>query len=143
MLALPLGFFTVVLVALQLSSGELAGHADVALAVAAVILALFFSWRSLLIGLVIGRSETVVRSWFVSRRFSTKDVVSVEVAPYSGLLNDADLDGSSRFLKVIELVHDAEGGRESHAFRGSVGFTRTVTRRAARAEEALRVFQPT
>lgn len=141
MLALPLGFFTVVLVALQLSSGELAGHADVALAVAVVILALFFSWRSLLIGLVIGRSETVVRSWFVSRRFSTKDVVSVEVAAYSGLLNDADLDGRSRFLKVIELIHDAEGGRESHAFRGSVGFTRTVTRRAARAEEALQVFR--
>lgn len=141
MLTLPIGFLTLALVVLQLSTGELAGPANVTCAVAAVLLALFLAGRSLTSGLVIGSSETIVRSWFISRRFSTKDVVSVGVAPYSGLLNDADLDGSSRYLKVIEFQRDAEGIRKSSAFRGSVGFTRNVTRRAARAEEALQAFQ--
>lgn len=141
MLALPIGFLTVALVFLQLIMHELAGPANVTIAVGAALLALFFAWRSLQLGLIIGCSETIVRSWFISRRFATKDVTSVGVAPYSGLLNDADLDGSGRFLKVIELNHDSEGVRKSYAFRGSVGFARNVTRRAARAEEALQAFQ--
>lgn len=140
MLAMPLCLLTVVLVILQLVLGELQ-PVDQVIAVGAALLASFVAWRSVGLGLVVGRSQTVVRSWFVSRRFDTEDVTSVGVAPYSGLLNDGDLDGSGRFLKVIVLTVVSDQGSRSFNFRGSVGFTKNVERRAARADELIRAFQ--
>lgn len=71
---------------------------------AVVTLLVYITFRSMVMGVFLAEDKIRVRSWFRTWIWEREDLVGCRVAAYDGLLNEGDLDGSGRFLKVLEFT---------------------------------------
>jgi hypothetical protein len=91
--------------------------------------------RSCVIGATLMPGVVVVRSWLVTRRVPTSQIVSSASAPYSGLFNWANSDGSGKWLKMLVLIRT--DGKRPIPVRGTIAFRAASERQSQAINEFL------